>query len=87
MPVKVTGGIKGVEDLASYIKGIHNSLVTEPVLEGIASKEGRDFRSERFKPYSKEWKLKRAKSGKETEVVDLKFTGRMLTRSIVNYNL
>jgi len=88
VPVKVTGEIKGVEGLASYIKGVQEGLVTESMLEGIASKvkeniikrtgEGRDFRSERFSPYSKEWKRKRAGSGKETAVVDLKFTGKML---------
>jgi len=88
VPVKVTSAIKGVEGLASYIRGVQENLVTEPVLEEIASKvkenilkrtgEGRDFRSEMFRPYSKEWKRKRAGSGKETAVVDLKFTGKML---------
>ena len=88
LPVKIDGEIKGSKDLTDALKKITRGLVTGDLLKELSSSAretilertaaGRDYRGERFRPYSKGWKAERAKRGKSTQTVDLNFEGKML---------
>jgi len=87
-PVKITGEIKGTDDLASSIRKISKGLVTRDLLGELSSRAKEvilertdremDYSVERFRPYSKGWSAERAKKGKTASVVDLSFEGKML---------
>lgn len=86
--MRFSAEMSGAADIRGYFERIKESvgdedalkraagLVKESVLKRTAS--GIDAAGRPFKPYTKTYKKRREKAGKQADTVDLEFTGRML---------
>lgn len=79
---------RGAADIRDYFKRLKGAVIDEGALiraaemvkEGILKRTGSglDAAGRPFKPYTKAYKKRREKAGRQTDAVDLEFTGRML---------